>query len=337
MSDFSVRADSVNVEEIMRQIRSRIKEKRGADYTEDEIRELADVKLERFLDPRAVRSDLIEHYRRQRTVTPLSSIEPAPPIYAFDHETIYESSRGAAGRLLRLVRKLLNPVLKLFFNPGPLVHVVGMQSALNGYYSRTLDRVSERFVHRDQLDALNFEVLNNLVVELTRVSIENRNVKMRLESLNTRLDFAERRARALEGVVQYKPGASPVSLTTLDPVEQTEEDADKAGRRRRRRRSRRRGAGDGEGEGVGEGGERSGTERGEPGTRIDVVPDTATGSPGERAGREESPAATVPAGDGPRGETATDTAAPAPEPPRASEPERAEAPGNDPSDPASQS
>ncbi len=240
MSDFSLRADSVNVEEIMQQIRARIKEKRGADYTEEEVRELARVKLERFLDPQAVRSDLLDHYRRQRTITPLASIEPAPPIYAFDQETIYASSRGAAGRILRGIRKLLNPVLKLLFNPNPLIHVMSMQAALNGYYSRSLDRISERFVHRDQLDGLNFEVLNNLVVELTRLGIENRNLKMRVESLNTRLDFAERRGRALEGVVQYKAGASPVSLTTLEPVEGGEEEGDRAGRKRRRRRGRRR-------------------------------------------------------------------------------------------------
>ncbi len=248
MSDFSVRADSVNVEEIMQQIRARIKEKRGADYTEQEVQELAKVKLERFLDPQAVRSDLLDHYRRQRTVTPLASVEPGPPIYAFDQETIYASSRGVAGRALRAIRKLLNPVLKLLFNPNPLIHVMNMQAALNGYYSRSMDRISERFVQRDQLDGLNFEVLNNLVVELTRLGIENRNLKMRVESLNTRLDFAERRGRALEGVVQYKAGASPVSLTTLEPVEGGEEDADKAGRRKRRRRGRRRsGEGDGEG------------------------------------------------------------------------------------------
>jgi hypothetical protein len=247
MSDFSVRADSVNVEAIMQQIRARIKEKRGADYTEQEVQELAKVKLERFLDPQAVRSDLLAHYRRQRTITPLASVEPAPPIYAFDQETIYASSRGAAGRALRLIRKLLNPVLKLLFNPNPLVHVVSMQAALNGYYSRTMDRISERFVQRDQLDALNFEVLNNLVVELTRLGIENRNLKMRVESLNTRLDFAERRGRALEGVVQYKAGASPLSLTTLEPVETGDEDADKVGRKRRRRRGRRRGGEEGDG------------------------------------------------------------------------------------------
>ena len=64
--EFSVRSDSVDVEQIMKQIRARIREKRGVDYTEEEIRELASVKLEKFLDPTRVRSDLLEHYRRLR-------------------------------------------------------------------------------------------------------------------------------------------------------------------------------------------------------------------------------------------------------------------------------
>jgi len=66
MSDFTVRSDSVDVEQIMRQIRARIREKRGVDYTEEEIRELANVKLEKFLDPRGVRSDLLAQFRRKR-------------------------------------------------------------------------------------------------------------------------------------------------------------------------------------------------------------------------------------------------------------------------------
>ena len=66
MSDFTVRSDSVDVEQIMRQIRSRIREKRGVDYTEEEIREHANVKLEKFHDPRGVRSDLLEQFRRKR-------------------------------------------------------------------------------------------------------------------------------------------------------------------------------------------------------------------------------------------------------------------------------
>ena len=52
MADVNVRSDSVDVEQIMRQIRARVREKRGADYTEAELQQLAKVKLEKFLDPK---------------------------------------------------------------------------------------------------------------------------------------------------------------------------------------------------------------------------------------------------------------------------------------------
>ena len=102
MSDFTVKSDAVDVEQIMRQIRSRIREKRGVDYTEEEIRELASVKLEKFLDPRGVRSDLLEQYRRRRDSA------TTPRNFAFEDTTIYASSRP----VLRFIRRLLNPILK---------------------------------------------------------------------------------------------------------------------------------------------------------------------------------------------------------------------------------
>ena len=181
MSDFTVRSDNVDVEQIMRQIRSRIREKRGVDYTEDEIRELASVKLERFLDPKGVRSDLLEQYRKRRESS------TAPRNYAFEDTTIYESSRP----LLRFIRKLLNPILKLFFNPTPVVEALHIQSKLNESYN--------------QAEALYYELIHNLVIETTRLGIEVKNLKMRVESLTSRLEFNERRARALESVVVYKP------------------------------------------------------------------------------------------------------------------------------------
>ena len=91
MPDFNVRSDSVNVEQIMEQIRARIREKRGVDYTEQQIRELAAVKLEKFLDPRGVRSDLLEQFRsrsRRETSQPL-------PNYAVRRQTLFETHRGA--------------------------------------------------------------------------------------------------------------------------------------------------------------------------------------------------------------------------------------------------
>ncbi|MGE3840350.1 MAG: hypothetical protein AB7I50_02060 [Vicinamibacterales bacterium] len=239
MADFTIRSEHVDVEHIMRQIRTRIKEKRGVDYTEDEVKQLASVKLESFLNPRAVRSDLVEHYRRQHRPVPLPALAPPPENYAFEDETIYQSHRGP----LSFIRKLLNPLLKLFFNPNPLIQVLHRQGLINAYllqeHQRQFDRVSQRFVTRDDLDALNFEVLNNVVLELTRLSIEVKNLKMRIESMNTRQEFNERRARAFESTVHVTAGsAAPVAAK--DVIEREGEGAEVRARRRRRRRGRRR-------------------------------------------------------------------------------------------------
>jgi hypothetical protein len=212
MSDLSIRSDNVDVEQIMRQIRARIREKRGVDYTEDEIRELATVKLEKFIDPKGVRSDLLEQFRRVREMSETARN------FAFEDTTIYVSSRS----LLRLLRRLLNPILKLFFNPNPMIEALHIQSRLNESYNRS--------------EALSYELMHNLVLELTRTSIEVKNLKMRLESMASRLDFDERRARALEGVVQYRPGA----VAPLQPPTGANE-LDTEGNERRQRRRRRRG------------------------------------------------------------------------------------------------
>jgi hypothetical protein len=192
MPDFNVRSDSVNVEQIMEQIRARIREKRGVDYTEQEIRELAAVKLEKFLDPSGVRSDLLDQFRKKET----DSAEPLPN-YAFNDQTLYETHRGP----IRWIRRLLNPILKLFFNPNPLIQALNIQARLNASFA---EREAKREADRHAFDQLYYEVVHNLVTETTRLSIEVKNLKMRVESLTSRLEFNERRARALESVVVYR-------------------------------------------------------------------------------------------------------------------------------------
>lgn len=199
MADFTIRSESVDVEQIMQQIRSRIAEKRGVDYTEEQIRELANVRLEKFLDPKNLRSDLLEQFRRSR---PAIKVDPsafeAP--YTFDDQTLFTSHRGP----LRFIRNLLRPILKLFFNPNTLNQVLHTQAQFN---VELLKRDASRRLERAEWNALYYEVLHNLVLETTRMSIEVKNLRMRVESLSSRLDFSERRVRALEGVVQYRPEA----------------------------------------------------------------------------------------------------------------------------------
>jgi hypothetical protein len=245
MSDFQVRADAVDVEAIMRQIRARVREKRGVDYTEAEVQALAKVKLEQFIDPKGLRSDLVAQFRKHRTVS------PAPPNYAFEDSTIYDTHRG----LIRTFRRLLNPILKLFFNPQPIAEALHLQAKINAEYH-------ERFRQSQEMDSLYYELAHNLALEVTRLSLEVHHLKMRAESLSSRMDFDERRARALETVVQYRPprprqdaSAAPAAAPSAPgapatPAGAAGEGAGPSGdaasgqgdaeRRRRRRRRRRR-------------------------------------------------------------------------------------------------
>jgi hypothetical protein len=226
MADFSIRSDTVDVEQIMRQIRARIRDKRGADYTEQEIRQLANAKLDTFLDPTRVRSDLLNEFRRARNQ------EAPPPNFAFEDSTIYDTHRG----LLRSIRRLLNPILKLFFNPSPIAEALHIQAKVN---ASTAERLS-------RMETLYYELIHNLVLEVTRLSIEVKNMKMTVDSVAGRLDFDERRARALEGAVQYRPSA----ISPREPAGEAAEGGTDRGqgpqgegaerRRRRRRRGRRR-------------------------------------------------------------------------------------------------
>src|SRR6185503_12858367 len=207
MSDFNVRSDSVDVEQIMEQIRARIREKRGVDYTEEELRELAAVKLERFLDPRGVRSDLLERFRQVEAERDL----PALPNYVFEEDTLYQTHRAP----IRWIRKLLQPILKLFFNPNALIQALNIQSRLNTLYG---EREARREATRRAFDQLQYELMHNLVIETTRMSIEVKNLKMRIESLASRLEFNERRARALESVVVYKPSGDDRPVASASPA-----------------------------------------------------------------------------------------------------------------------
>jgi len=141
-----------------------------------------------------VRSDLLDQFRKA-----LPAYEPPElPNYAFEDATLFESHRAP----VRWLRKLLLPFLKLLFNPNPLIQALNIQSRLN---TMNAEREARREASRRGMDQLYYELIHNLVVETTRLGIEAKNLKMRVESLSARVEFNERRARALESVVIYKP------------------------------------------------------------------------------------------------------------------------------------
>jgi hypothetical protein len=173
---FEIRSDAVDVEEIMRQIRKRIEAKRQGLYSDDEIKDIAERRLDAVLDAHEFNSDFIADFRS----------EAGAWNFQFNPETLYRSSRGGVGQLLEGVRRLLRPLQKLFWNPNPLISALSRQSDLNRYY---------------------VQLLHNLALELTKLNLEVQDLKNRNLQLQGRLEFLARREKTLEGMVAYRDDA----------------------------------------------------------------------------------------------------------------------------------
>ena len=244
--------ERVDVEQIMRDIRARIAQRHGIELTTPQIQELAARRLEAILDPRTMNPTLTEQLRKAAS----NPIDVPPPAidagYEFDESTLFDTHRG----FLRLVRRLLNPLLKLFFNPTPLIQTLHTQARLN---KEAAAREAERERRQTEWNALHYEILTRLVTEVSRVSIETQALSGRLDALAARVDFNDRRVRTMESATaqarpaQPRSGGEPplaggapavvaesASIATAAPESPG---ADATTRRKRRRRRGRRSIG----------------------------------------------------------------------------------------------
>lgn len=170
---FQIKAEGVDVERLLAEVQRRVEERRGKLYTEEELRYIAERPLEGVVQPHDVRADLLEEFRGR----------DAAWNYSFDAHTLYRSSRGLAGRAIEAARRVLRPVQKLFWNPSPMIAALSRQSDLNRF---------------------SVDLLHNLVLELTRLSLEVQELRSRNLELAARLEALARREKTLEGMVAYR-------------------------------------------------------------------------------------------------------------------------------------
>jgi hypothetical protein len=253
--------NQVDVEQIMREIRGRIAQRQGIDLSNQQIQDLAARRLESILDPRAIKPSLLDALRRSAGAQAQRAAGKIPnePAFSFEDTTIYDSHRG----LMRFIRRMLNPLLKLFFNPNPLIRALHIQAKLN---VEAAERDAERDRRQTEWNALHYEIVQRLVTEVSRATLELQAQSLRVESLDAKVEFNERRVRGIEGsvhrarpqVVPGRPEPSAVSAPAPEaepasaeaPVAAPAESgqtSESARRRRRRRRGRRSGMGPGEG------------------------------------------------------------------------------------------
>ena len=172
----------MNVEQIMEQIRARIREKRGVDYTDAQIRELAAARLAGLVGSHDAQAELLDTLRRGAAA--------APETVLIDDSSVY----GPPGPI-RWVRRLLSPILALFLSPKAVIHALGQQGGA--------------LARQQQSSAALFALIEDLVLDETRLEVEVKKLEMRVESQATRLEFAERRAREVEGMVRYRSEQAP--------------------------------------------------------------------------------------------------------------------------------
>jgi hypothetical protein len=170
---FEIKAEGVDVERLLAEVQRRVEERRGTLYTEEELRFIAERPLEGVVQAHDVRAGLLEELRKR----------DASWNYSFDAQTLYRSSRGLAGRAIEAARRLLAPVQKLFWNPNPMIAALSRQSDLNRF---------------------SVDLLHNLVLELTRLSLEVQELRSRNLELASRVEALSRREKTLEGMVAYR-------------------------------------------------------------------------------------------------------------------------------------
>ena len=243
--------DQLDVEQIMREIRSRISEKHGIDLTAQQIQELAARRLEAILDPRTIKPSLMDELRRAAGLPADTTPSEPDSDAAVDESALYTSESG----FLNSLRRLFNPLLKLLINPKAIVDALNAQSRKANALAAQEAELRRR---QTEWNALHFEILRRLVTDVARVEIDNQHLAHRVESLQARVDFNERRVRGLEGTTQHqprpvsRPQESPIvspapapprgeESASTDHASSPETSPEGSRRRRRRRRGRRSG------------------------------------------------------------------------------------------------
>lgn len=157
----------INVEDIMKEIRDTIaRKKKMGIYSEDEIEEVSKLKLETYADSAEIDTMLLTYLRDENRMWNISS------------SYRIQSHRGISGRLIVMVKRLVRPFVRLYTD-----HIVERQAQLNLY---------------------TVQVMHNLVREVTRLGIENTQLRHRLEMLEQEHRFVQKRERTLEEMVVYK-------------------------------------------------------------------------------------------------------------------------------------
>ena len=232
-SNTTARRKKIDVEQIMRDIRSRVSQQHGIDLNEQQVKDLATRRLDAILDIKSVNPALLEKIRRSAGKPVSVRLKQPPKPKLFEASALY----GSSNVLLRIFRRLLKPILHLFLEPKAFFEALNLQIRGN---AEAREREVEHTRKQAEWNALHYEILQRVVMEASKISLQEENLSLQIEALTAKVEFNERRVRTLEASL-HEVSTDLINNSQKDSGTTTGRNAsaDPSRRKRRRRRGQR--------------------------------------------------------------------------------------------------
>ena len=187
MEHFFSAGKEIDVEKIMEDIRQKIEEKKRAGILKqkdiDEISHMELLPLPDFLDiPNVYEPHLY----------PEGQSEPFEPF-----QVDQEIEAGAAKKFMAAFRRLLFPLVRFLIRPITRDMKNLFVEMLNEN-KREIHRLRPLVLHSKEYIHLMHNALNNMIVESSKLKIEEELLKTRITIMEDRIEFLEKRGRQIE-------------------------------------------------------------------------------------------------------------------------------------------
>ncbi len=163
-------ANDVDIEKIMKDIRTRISDKQASMETEEDIARILNMDPEEPVDKRAVRGDFWQALHKAQ--------DPDAELQFVNLGSYLGKGTSFKHKVLRKIRKLFWPIARVFFNTGYLFSV--------------------------QNDSI--QLTHNLIYEITLLRMDNDRLRDGYQVLLHKIQQMEARQRELEKMIVKKSG-----------------------------------------------------------------------------------------------------------------------------------
>ncbi|MGD8816428.1 MAG: hypothetical protein PVJ51_04530 [Acidobacteriota bacterium] len=203
---FEIDDSGIDVGALEKRVKAAIEAKRGIRFTDAELEELRNAKLE----PRLRKEDLPRGWLEEMPAvrSKLPEVPPPPSVevsYRPADDLYVTGSSGARGVFLGLLRRLFRPFYRATLNldwvlnrmTGEMGELAGRVNDQGGWAGKQLSDMTAQI---DRWRDRDLHLYHNLVNEITALRLQQTHMQDRINELIRKLDALKERERALESL-----------------------------------------------------------------------------------------------------------------------------------------